>query len=175
MKGLLKVCVWEGVGDRTETAIFWPPLLRPSTLCLSHSPGLLNRRPRGPLSWVICCTLSATSLHPNSIGGPEPLWPGVGGSICYDNCGRIFFYIIIFQFYISPIVSQSSAQFMCGITLEWHFWPGRRPKYNTRTKMLLLNLSVVILLHLSFLMFSYMEDIYSHMQMRNTPIGYITP
>ena len=23
-KGLLKVCVWEGVGDRTETAIFWP-------------------------------------------------------------------------------------------------------------------------------------------------------
>ena len=23
-KGLFKVCVWEGTGDRTETAIFWP-------------------------------------------------------------------------------------------------------------------------------------------------------
>ena len=37
-KGLLKVCVWEGVGDRTETSIFWPPLLWPATLCLSRSP-----------------------------------------------------------------------------------------------------------------------------------------
>ena len=76
-KGLLKVCVWEGVGDRTETAIFWPPLLWPSTLCLSRSPGLLNQRPREQLCWVICYILSATSLHPNSIGGPESLRPGV--------------------------------------------------------------------------------------------------
>ena len=52
-KSLFKVCVWEGVGDRTETAIFWPPLLWPSTLCLSRSPGLLNRRPRGPRCWVM--------------------------------------------------------------------------------------------------------------------------
>ena len=59
------------------TVIFWPPLLWPSTLCLSHSPGLLNRRPRGPLCWVICYILSATSLGLNSIGGPEPLRPGV--------------------------------------------------------------------------------------------------
>ena len=36
-----------------RTAIFWPPLLWPSTLYLSRSPGLLNRRPRGPLCWVI--------------------------------------------------------------------------------------------------------------------------
>ena len=52
-KRLFKVCVWEGVGDRTETAIFWPPLLWPSTLCLSRSPGLLNRRPSGLLCWVM--------------------------------------------------------------------------------------------------------------------------
>ena len=45
--------------------------------CLSRSPWLLNRRPRSPLCWVICYILSATSLHPNSIGGPEPLQPGV--------------------------------------------------------------------------------------------------
>ena len=33
-KGLLKVCVWEGAGDWTETAIFWPPLLWLSLLHL---------------------------------------------------------------------------------------------------------------------------------------------
>ena len=76
-KRLIKVCLWEGVGDRTETVIFWSPLLWPSTLCLSRSPGLLNRGPSGPLCWVICYILSATSLHPNSFGGPEPLRPGV--------------------------------------------------------------------------------------------------
>ena len=37
-KRLFKVLLWEGVGDRTKTAIFWPPLLWPSTLCLSRSP-----------------------------------------------------------------------------------------------------------------------------------------
>ena len=47
-----KVLWWEGVGDRTETAIFWPPLLWPSTLCLSRSL-MLNRRPRGPLCWMM--------------------------------------------------------------------------------------------------------------------------
>ena len=45
--------MWEGVGDRTETATFWPPLLWPSALCVSRSPGLLNRRPRGLLCWVM--------------------------------------------------------------------------------------------------------------------------
>ena len=51
-KGLFKVCVWEGVGDRTETAIFWPPLLWPSTLCLSRS---LDAQPEAqrPLCWVM--------------------------------------------------------------------------------------------------------------------------
>ena len=47
-----------------RTAIFWPPLLWPSALCLFRSTGLLNRKPRGPLCWVICYILSATSLIP---------------------------------------------------------------------------------------------------------------
>ena len=51
-KGLLKVCVWEGAGDRTETSIFW--LLsygrqRYVFLVLL----MLNRRPWGPLCWVM--------------------------------------------------------------------------------------------------------------------------
>ena len=58
-----------------RTAIFWPPLLWPSALCLSRSPELLNRRPRGPaLCWMMA--FFTTSYHqlvwsPNSIGGPE--------------------------------------------------------------------------------------------------------
>ena len=37
-----------------RTAIYWPLLLWSSALCLSRSPGLLNRRPRGPaLFWMM--------------------------------------------------------------------------------------------------------------------------
>ena len=45
-----------------RTAIYWPPLLWPSALCLSRSPGLLNRRPRGPLYF----RLSLPHLFSNS-------------------------------------------------------------------------------------------------------------
>ena len=66
------VRVW--VGDRTETAIFWPPLLWPSALCLSCSPDA-QPEAQGPSSLLddgfLYCFLSATSLDPNSIGGPE--------------------------------------------------------------------------------------------------------
>ena len=72
-KGLLKVCVWEGAGDRTETVIFWPPLLWPSTLCLSRSS---DAQPEalGPPCWVLVFfTASYQQLlwSPNSIGVPE--------------------------------------------------------------------------------------------------------
>ena len=67
-----KVCVWEGVGDWTKTAIYWPPLLWPSALCLSRSPDAQ------PEAWGLSFLLafSTTSYHqlvwsPNSIGGPE--------------------------------------------------------------------------------------------------------
>ena len=85
--------MWEGVGDRTETAIFWPPLLWPSTLCLPCSPGLLNQRPRGPLCWVICYILSATSLHPNSYHSVA----------CRGNplFGKFFFFLFFFFFLLT--------------------------------------------------------------------------
>ena len=38
----------------TRTATFWLPLLWPSALCLSCSPGLLNQRPRAPaFCWMM--------------------------------------------------------------------------------------------------------------------------
>ena len=77
-KGLLKVCVWEGAGDRTETAVFWPPLLWPSTLCRSHSPDAQQeaQQPSSPLDdGFLYCILSASSLdpklHQGSRGAPS--------------------------------------------------------------------------------------------------------
>ena len=63
------------------TAIFWPPLLWPSTLCLSRSPERLNRRPRGRLCWMMAFfTASYQQLlwSPNSIRVPE----GPFGRVC---------------------------------------------------------------------------------------------
>ena len=62
-----------------RTAIYWPPLLWLSALCLSRSP---DAQPEalGPTllgDGFLYCILSATSLDPNSIGGPEPLRPSV--------------------------------------------------------------------------------------------------
>ena len=79
-KGLLKVCVWEGVWDRTETAIFWPLLLWPSTLCLSRSsdaqPEALGSTLLG--AGFLYCILSATSLVPKlNRGSRGPPRPGV--------------------------------------------------------------------------------------------------
>ena len=60
-----------------RTAIYWPPLLWPSVLCFSYSPGLLNRRPRGPaLCWMVAfSTTSCLQLlcSPTQSGSQGPL------------------------------------------------------------------------------------------------------
>ena len=78
-KRLFKVLWWEGVGDRTETAIFWPPLLWPSALCFSCSPDaqLEAHRPTLLGDSFLYCILSASSLNPNSSGPQAPsAWCG---------------------------------------------------------------------------------------------------
>ena len=73
-KGLCGVLLWERAGDRTETAIFWPPLLWPSVLCLSRSPDA-QPEAQGPTllgDGFLYCILSATALDSNSSG---PLGP----------------------------------------------------------------------------------------------------
>ena len=69
--------MWEGVEERTETAIFWPPLLWPSALCLSRSPDAQPEAQRPTLlgDGFLYCILSASSLDPNSIGSPSPFSP----------------------------------------------------------------------------------------------------
>ena len=73
-KGLLKVCVWEGVGDRTETAIFWPHSYGRQR-CVFLVLLMLNRRPWGPLCWVMAFfTASYQQLlwTPTQSGAPSP-------------------------------------------------------------------------------------------------------
>ena len=75
-KGSLMVLWWEGAGDRTETVIFWPPLLWPSTLCLSRSPDAQPEALGSSLlgAGFLYCMLPASSLDPNSLGLPEGLF-----------------------------------------------------------------------------------------------------
>ena len=88
-KRLLKVCVWEGVGDRTEASIFWPPLLWPATLSLSRSLGLLNRRSRGSaLCWVMAFFSASYQQLISNWSGPQtpsgfPRAPSAGCSFPY--------------------------------------------------------------------------------------------
>ena len=81
-----------GTWRQNRAAIYWPPLLMPSALCLSRSPGLLNRRPRASSlldDGFLYCILSATSLYPNSIGGSEGpfglVWLSLSYLVSYSN------------------------------------------------------------------------------------------
>ena len=72
-KGLLKVCVWEGAGDRTELKYFDPHSYRRQR-CVFLVLLMLNWRPWGPL----CCVLAFFTASyqqllwsPNSIGVPD--------------------------------------------------------------------------------------------------------
>ena len=66
-KGLLKVCMWEGAGEWTETSIFWPPLLWPSTLSFSFS----RCSTEGPGPTLLGASL-VPKLHRGFRGPPRP-------------------------------------------------------------------------------------------------------
>ena len=118
-KGLLKVLLWEGVGDWTKTAIYWTPLLRPSALCLSRSPGLLNRRPRGSTF----CWLSLLHHVSNSSGlqtqSGVPRAPSAGWWLSLPHLVSNSSYLQLTDFLSPPsyIIVQSSTQ-----SLESHVW-----------------------------------------------------
>ena len=68
-----KVCVWEGAGDRTETAIFWPHSYGRQR-CVFLVLLMLNQKPRGPLCWVMAffaASYQQLLWSPNSIVVPE--------------------------------------------------------------------------------------------------------
>ena len=110
------MCV-RGSWRPNRTAIYWPPLLWPLTLCLSRSPGLLNQRPRGSaFCWVLA--FSTTSCHQQvskTTGGPE------GSEGPFDLVWFFPYHIssltptltVLTELYNSSTPTQS---------LEWHFW-----------------------------------------------------
>ena len=85
-KGLLNVCVWEGAGDGTETVIFWPPLLWPSTLCLFRSPDAQPRRPWAHPDgwWLSLLYLISNFSGPQTLSGFSRA-PSAGCSFSYHT------------------------------------------------------------------------------------------
>ena len=123
-KGLLRVLLWEGVGDRTELQYFDPHLMAVSLVSFSFSraaqpaaqrPTLLvftttsyqqllwtstHQGPQGsPQPGFLYHILSATSLDPNSSGPHGPLRPGVA--------------------FPTTLVSNSSTVTLSDFCLDW--------------------------------------------------------
>ena len=89
-----------------RTAIYWPPLLWPSALCLSRSPGLLvNRRPGGPLCWV--WAFSSASCHQ---------WV----SKLTDFLSSPSYIIVQSPTQYLPITGHRDVSLP--LSLEWHVW-----------------------------------------------------
>ena len=115
--------MWERVGDRTEAAIFWPPLLWPSTLCFSHSPDAQPEalRPSFLLDdGFLYCILSATSLVPKLHRGSwGPLQPGVAfpTTTRLSPSPTLTGTLVLTELYNSPTPTRSPTQ-----SLEWHDW-----------------------------------------------------
>ena len=70
-KSLLKGCVWERAGDRTELKYCDPTLMAVNVIFLVLL--MLNRRPWGPLCWVLAFFTASSHLlwSSNPIGVPE--------------------------------------------------------------------------------------------------------
>ena len=120
---ICNVCAWEGVVDRTELQYIDPPLLWPSALYLSRSPGLLNRRPRGPSLcwWWLSLLHLITNGSPKLLGAPRA--PSAGS--CF-HCHILsatsldpnsIWFPVLTELYNSSTPTQSPTQ-----SLEWHVW-----------------------------------------------------
>ena len=120
-KWLCGVLLWEGVADRTELQYIDPPLLWPSASCLSRSPGLLNRNPRGPaLCWMMAFfTASYQQLlwTPTQSGAPRA--PSTWRDFPYhiSSLTPTVWLLVLTELYNSSTLTQSPTQ-----SLEWHVW-----------------------------------------------------
>ena len=134
-----------------RTAIYWPLLLWPSALCLSRSAGLLNRRPMGPLRWMLfslphlITKLSDlqiswlpvfTELYNSSIAHSISLEWHVWSSSSGNNCHVVHrslssgasVYDCTAGFYLVPYCQPDSPtpmEYALTPSLEWHVWQGR--------------------------------------------------
>ena len=120
--------MWEGAGDRTETVIFWPPLLWPSTLCLSRSP---DAQPEalGPLCWWWLSLLHLIS----NFSGPQtpsgfPRAPSVGRGFLYHTSSNSVpnstATATVTLSWLSYIIVHANS--IAYSNLEWHDWSSSR-------------------------------------------------
>ena len=141
--------MWEEVGDRTELRYTDPPLLWPSALCLSRSPGQLNSAG----CWLSLPLLSPTGLiskltdflsSPSYIIVPSPaqslewhIWSSTSGNNCHAVHGSLSsgasVYDCTMGFYLVPYCQPSpSTRFlpitairMCHFRRLWNGMFGR--------------------------------------------------
>ena len=107
-----------------RTTTYWPPLLWPSALCLSRSPGLLLGA-CGPSCWMLfslphlVSNSSDLQLIWSSTQSGVPRAPSPGWWLSLPRLGSNFSDLQLTGFLSSPsyIIVQSPTQ-----SLEWHVW-----------------------------------------------------
>ena len=106
-----------------RTAIYWPPLLWPSALCLYRSPGVLNRRPRSPaLCWMMAFfTASYQQLlwTPNYQGASRA--PSAWCGIPYYNSSLTQTPTVLTSV-LTELYNSSTSTLSPTQSLEWHVW-----------------------------------------------------
>ena len=96
-----------------KTAIYWPPLLWPSALCLSCSSGLLNRRPRGPLCWV--WAFSTPSCHQRVSKHHRGPWGPLRPGLAFPTISPLLLQLSDFLSWLSYIIVQCSLNLWNGM------------------------------------------------------------
>ena len=153
------MCV-RGSWRRNRTATYWPSLLWLSVLCLSRSPGQLNRRPGAQLSaecWLSLPHLVSNFWSPKLTDlPPSPSYIIVQSPTQYIWNGMFDRHqaeITVMQFsghslsvhqsmtvhwdfnpvpYCQPS-SPTPMEYATSVSLEWHVWRGRRSICNSAT------------------------------------------
>ena len=116
-KGLLRVWLWEGVGDRTELQYFEPTLMAISVVSFSSS--WCSTEARG-LSFLLSAGLLYHILWPTGLqnywGAQKPLRPEV--AFPTTSCLQLQLWLLVMtELYNSSTPTQSPTQ-----SLEWHVW-----------------------------------------------------
>ena len=112
--------MWEEVGERTETAIYWPHSYGRQR-CVFLVLLMLNRRPRGPLCWVMAFfTVSYQHLlwTPIQSGAPSPfdlVWLSLPHLVY--NSVRSLTETVLTELYNSSPSTQSPTR-----SLKSHVW-----------------------------------------------------
>ena len=120
-KGYSMVCVWEGAGDQTETAIFWPPTLMAVNIvsfsfswCSTGGPG-----PTLLCDGFLYCILSATflvpKLHRGSRGPPQP-------GVAFPTTSRLSPYPTLLQLPLASVLTELYISSTPTRSLKSHVW-----------------------------------------------------